>query len=111
MLLMENKEPENVTLRRAVTQRTRYKFKSTLPAKRGVLRPKYRNKINLFIVKERPSLSIVSRTINAEAKFMLEKLGFSKHIWTRILKNETILTVDELVDIARFLKCNLDDLI
>lgn len=108
---MQGKESEQTTLRRAITQRRRYKFKSTLPSKRGVLRPKYRNKINSFLAIHRPSLSMVAATLNEETKFMLEKLGFSKHIWTRILKNETILTVDELVDIANYLKCNLDDLI
>ncbi len=104
-------ESENVTLRRAVTQRRRYKFKSTLPPKRGVLRPKYRNKINVYITTNKPSLVIIGQKMNEEQKFMLEKLGFSKHIWTRILKNETILTVDELCDIAAYLKCNLDEII
>lgn len=108
---MEQLEKESTKLRRAVTQRRRYKFRSTLPAKRGVLRPQYRNKINQFLSKERPDLCIISGILNEETKIMLVKLGFSKHTWTRILKNETILTVDELVSISQFLKCNLDDLI
>jgi hypothetical protein len=110
MLLMEGNISENAHTRRAITQRTRYKIKSTLKI-RGVLRPKYRNKINLFIARERPSLTLISSDLNEDTKYMLEKLGFTRHTWTKILKNHTILTVDELVDIAKYLKCNLDDLV
>lgn len=107
---MKGNISENAHTRQAITQRTRYKIKSTLKI-RGILRPQYLNKINLFITKERPSLIIIGQKMNVEQKYMLEKLGFTKTIWTKILKNHTILTVDELVNISKFLKCNLDDLI
>lgn len=84
-----------------------------MPGGRLILQPKYPNRILAFISKNHPELLPMQINLfnRSPLRLMLHEIGIGLNTWSRILKNTTIMTTDEIKDIARFLKCKLDDLI
>jgi len=84
-----------------------------MPGGRLILQPKHPNTILAFVSKKHPELLPMQINLfnRSPLRLMLQEIGIGLNTWSRILKNTTIMTTDEMKDIARFLKCKLDDLI
>ncbi|MBK9718203.1 MAG: hypothetical protein IPO85_11955 [Saprospiraceae bacterium] len=104
-----------MNIRQTITQRARVTRKKsrTMPGGRLVLKPKHPNRILSYVSKKHPELLPMQINLfnRSPLRLMLSDIGIGLNTWSRILKNTTIMTTDEIKDITRYLKCKLDDLI
>lgn len=101
-----------VFAKRAAKNRTSYKLKKGFPRKPySKLLPKHRNKILEWIAKNRPEWAVLGNTLNPDLLSSLSRVNMSVKIFKKILLNETIMTIDELYDIASILECSAKDLL
>lgn len=73
--------------------------------------PKYPNKILIWLSKNKAEYALTGDQMDPSLKMSLAAVGIKTTTYKRILMNETILTLDELHDIANIIKAKPTDLI
>ncbi len=73
--------------------------------------PKYPNKILIWLSKNKPEFALTGDQMDSSLRMSLAAAGIKTTTYKRILMNETILTLDELHDIANIIKAKPTDLI
>lgn len=73
--------------------------------------PRHKNKVLEYVVKNKPEFSLIDRQIPEVLSKALSKRSLPIQLYRRILLNETVVTLDELHDLADVLRCSVKDLV
>lgn len=97
--------------RRAAKSRMLKKSRSGPRKNNQPFTPKYKNKVLEWLSKNKPEWVVLGNTLHPDLLMALRNAQMSVAIYKRILLNQAIMTLDELYDLAKVLKCSPKDLL